>query len=389
MRPHHRRGILLPLIVLAALTATTPALADIENRWPSAVVADPGQASRREMLVSHGIRPLPEDLIRFLREGFPAPAPGQQPNLPREPRRKIDVVDAAIQEMGLTAERSAVPVLLEIAARTGPGGVSSVLRRDVEDLPIEAADTQVALARRVLSLNAVVALGLIGDTSAEPAILNLMRTETGSAFVTRGAEALGLMGSSAGMASLVMLASQPDNEDSVAAFRSVFVLTGRNYGYTTNTPLARRRELISELRIWSETPEAAVPPQRADVLRRLDTPPLATPVDPTSLRGLLRASVTLGANTREEFDTRFEARRTLDRITRERYDELRAIAEDTREELDIRRAAIRWLAVANPRKARSIVRAQKKDENPSIAEVARVVEQDIPDYIEEEKLRDQ
>ncbi|MBI1290064.1 hypothetical protein GC173_02305 [bacterium] len=386
MRMAQHRGMLLAcLLALAPLAANAPAESRSDSRWPAAIVADPGQAERRQILVSHGITPLPETLIPFLRDGFPAPAPGQNPNLPSEPARKIDVVNAAIQELGLTGASAGVPVLLEIAQRKGPAGVSSILRRDVEDLPIESADQQVALGRRLLSLNAVVALGLIGDPSAEPVILDLMRTETGTAFITRGAEALSLMGLTSGIPPLVALASNPDSTDSVAAFSSIYAIAGRNYGYTANTPLARRRELIAELRAWAETPEASLAPQRADVIRRLNNPPQPVVVDPTSLRGILRASMDLGKLTSEDYDRRYEARRVLQETGKERFDELREIAQNPYEELDIRSTAMRWLAVSDPRKARSIIRALKKDENPAIAESARVIDQDLPEYIKQEK----
>src|SRR5690606_14813019 len=74
-----------------------------------------------------------------------------------------------------------------------------------------------------------------------------------TAFITKGAVALGLMGSNDGLAPLVLLAREAESADSVAAFDSIFILTGRNYGYSVNTSIARRRQLIAELNQWFET----------------------------------------------------------------------------------------------------------------------------------------
>jgi hypothetical protein len=93
----------------------------------------------------------------------------------------------------------------------------------------------------------------------------------------------------------------------------------------------------------------------------------------------------LGRNTRDDFDRRLEARRQLSELAPRRFDELKVIAEDVREDLDIRRAAIRWLAVGNPRRARGILRKLRKDENAIIGETVRTVEQDIPEYIENQR----
>lgn len=361
-----------PICSLPAQPASTAASA----RWPAVTWPDPDQAERREILVSHGITPLPESMRRFLREGFPA---GNR-SLPAEPRLKLAVVDAVVQELALTGVRDALPELLEIAERRGPSGVTAILMRDFEDLPIDAVDQQLNLARRALSLNTVTALGILGDPGAEETILRLMRSESATGFVTKGAEALGLLNSSAGLPAVVLLASNPQGLDGVAAFRTIFTLTGRNYGVTEFTSVARRRQLIEQLNDWYRREGTNVVVVRGEVERRLFNPPAPPELDPSSLRGILRASTDLNS-----FDRRLSARQQLAADANNRFDELRAIAEDPMEDLDIRRAALRWMAMADARASRPTIRRAKRDENPIIVEMAGSVERDLPSYEAQQK----
>lgn len=338
--------------------------------WPRPVVSDPDLDTRRELLLRHGISPEGPDLLRFLREGFRESA---LPNgLPQAPPLKSTVINAAIVELGVTGQESAVPLLIEIADRKIPPGAERIINRDFEGIPISEVDRQVERMYQFLSLNAIVALGLIGDPAAEEVIIKRMTREDTPTFITRGAISLGQMGSKKGLSHLVSMAREVDSPQCVEAFRNIFILTGRNYGVTSNTSLARRRQMLKQLGDWYSDNIDSLTIHRTDVMRRLSNPPPEIPVELDSLRGLLRKSRDLG-----DFDGRIAATRQLGRVARNSYDELRSITEDEMEELDIRRAAMQWLASADPRRARSIVRRQTRDENQTIAEAAEYLLKDI------------
>lgn len=352
------------ILLLGAVSASAQ-----RPQWGQTIIDDSAATERRELLLTHGINPDAASLVRFLREGFP---PASMQNHPEQPLLKSAVVDAAIAELGLTAEESAVPILIEIAARRLPQGIERIIRRDFEQSPVEIIDSEMQKMRRVLSLNAVVALGLIGNQEAEPTILDLMRTETGTAFITKGAVSLGLMGSNEGLPSLVLLATQVESPDSPVAFRTIYTLTGRNYNVSENTSRARHRERVVQLKEWFESGGKDQPVYRLDVLRRMNTPPAPEPLDPASLRGALRASRDITS-----YDRRWTARNTLREITPNRFEELETIARDPLEDLDIRRAAMSWLAAVDPKEARKTIRRLADDENPIIAETSEVLDREI------------
>lgn len=376
-----RLSLPLPLL-LCILIALAPAALEAqfqqnsrelsERRVPSAVQATKQQ--RLEILMRHGVEEHTESLTRFLQEGFPEHAtPG---GLPRQPQLKTELVRMAMMTLGDRRAQEAVPVIERIAKRDIPSGVRSIIQMDFEQVPIEGRAEQTELMERLLSLDAVVVLGHIGDERAASTVLEVMRKESGTAFTVRGAVALGRMGRADGLPAVVLLASDYESDDSAEAFRTVYYLTGRNYGYNEFTSKARRRVLVQQLNEWYEKEGKEVEVRRVDVQRRTQAPPRREAVDPTSLRGALRESMNL-----QSFEARYEARAVLERIADDRFDELRAIVEDPYEDLDIRRAAMTWLGASDARRARSIVRRQRNDENTMIAEFARSFEQDLDEAI--------
>lgn len=367
----HRLTALIALLLFSVVYTASAQRMEL----PEPVIDDPGLAERRELLISHGIMPVPEEMIRFLRQGFDEE--GIPAGLPTEPRLKIQVVNETIAELGISGAEVAVPILIEIMERNPPPAVERILARDFEPIPIQRRKNQIDLARRMLSLNAVTALGLIGDEEAAGPVLETMRTESATGFTTKGAIALGQMGRNDGLASLVLLASQVDNPDSVAAFQAIYVLTGRNYDYGENTSLARRRQIVDDLRTWFENEGSELPVYRAEVLRRAANPPPPEIVDPQSLRGLLRQSRDV-----TDFDKRYAVREKLQQIAPARLDDLEKIARDPYEDLDIRRAAMVWLAATDPEEAKSIIKKLEDDENPVIARLAETMRDDIEDAIE-------
>lgn len=349
------------------LMVTTVAAA---TQWPRPIVPDPEIDERRELLLRHGVSPDGASLLAFLREGFQES--GLPRGLPRDPMLKSTVVNAAIVELGVTAQEMAVPLLSEIVKGNLPSGAERIALRDFESLPISELETQLERMHQMLAINAIVALGLIGDQAAERAVLERMTREGNAAFVTRGALSLGQMGSNKGLSHLYRMARNIESDDSAEAFRLIYVLTGRNYGVTPNTSLERRRQIVKDLGEWYLAHGETFQVQRSDVMRRMRNPPMTAPIDSGSMRGLLRKSRDLS-----DFDGRLAARRQLSRIAPDSFNELRSIAEDPVEDLDIRRAAMFWMASGDPRGSRRTLRRLRSDENALIAEVARQILNDV------------
>ncbi|MCC6547520.1 hypothetical protein IT570_10170 [Candidatus Sumerlaeota bacterium] len=342
-------------------------------------VPDTKAADRRQVLLSHGVNPFPADLMNFLQNGFSTASLPK--GFPDKPVLKSEVLNAAIVELGLTGVTESVPILTQIAEQKLSPAALRIVERDFEQIPIDKKDSQVSLMKQVLSLNAITALGYIGDASAAPAVLEQIRAQVATSFTTKGAIALGLMGKSDGLPGVVLLASDPTSDDSITAFETIYILAGRNYGYTINTPLAKRRDLVKQMKEWFEKEGASIVVNRQDVLRRLDNPPksFSDPGD-TSIRGLLQRTVDVS-----NYDSRYAARESLMKEAKAYFDEMKTIAQDKNEELDVRRAAMQWLVISNPKKARSIIRAQQNDENKVIADMAQSLEREIDRAQEYEK----
>lgn len=354
-------------------TQATPA-APTATPWRDTIVPDPGARARREMLLSHGINPEPAAMLRFLENGFDPKM--MERGLPDDPALKSAVVDAVLRELGLTAAPEGLPMLQRIAARNLPPGVLAIIERDFEAFPLNARDNQVSVMGSALSMNAVVGLGLIGDRAAAPVVLDAMRRERPTGFITNGAIALGQMGLNDGIPSVVLLASDPNSADSVAAFETLYVLTGRNYGYTRNTSMARRRQLVADMRQWFEQEGRSVPVYRSEVLRRMQRPLMPADMEPGSIRSLIRGTQDLG-----NYDRRYAARAELRRVSKARIDEFESIISDPLEDTDIRSGAMMWLAAADPKRARTVIRRYENDENRMVAETAKSLRADIREAI--------
>lgn len=337
------------------------------------------QATRHELLLSHGVETTPGAILAFLDRGFGDDIESQ--GLPQSPRAKTDVLIAGIEELGYQRAAEAAPVLAEIVDDRFPAGAAGVIARDAENLPIEEAETRVADYRRVVRLNAVVALGLIGDASAAPSVRRAMVGDEVGGFVTEGAIALALMDDPSGLAAVAGLATRASEDIIEGVYTAVFIVSGRNYGITPQSSPARRREAAQQLGEWTAANAATMPLSRRDILRRraegyrVPAPPLET------LRGALKAS-----RDPRNYDARYAARTRLQTLVPGSLPEVRAIVEDESEDIDIRWAAMEWFAASEPRQARKVLdRIADRDEVPTIRERARVLLEDIRQALAAEK----
>ncbi len=329
------------------------------------------QPERHQALLSHGINTDSESLLTFLQNGFPEAA--MRRGLPSRPEVKSEIVNAAMQELGYLQSRRAAQVFVRMLEGEMPPGVASILMRDVEIYPLEQATERRDLTAAILRLNAIVALGLIGDPSTADAILAAMQRETGGDFVTEGATALALLGDRRGLEPLVALTRRISQASLRPTFATIFFITGRNYGATENTSVARREQLVGEFAQWVRGEGATFVPSRADVLRRRSIGYVIPPPPMDSLRGMLK-----GSRSFDNYDTRYAARQQLQRIAQSASAELEEIATNPMEDIDIRWAAMDWLSASDPRGARSVIRnIARRDDNPTLRDRAAVLQDEI------------
>ncbi len=343
--------------------------------WPEPIFQDPELAERRELLLSHGVNPQPEEMIYFLNEGFSEKQ--LLGELPETPVLKSEIVNACIEELGVTGSVAAVPVLTQLVQKEFPPGVDRIVRMDFESVPIDEKKDAITFMKRALCLNSITALGYIGESAPIPVVLEAIRSETGTIFTTKGGISLGLMGSNEGIGPLVLLASEIESPSAVAAFDALYILTGQNYGVTQNTSLARRQLLLSQLKDWYEKEGAEAPVYRAEVLRRMKAPRITPQPDSSTLRGLLRMSRDVSS-----FEKRYAATEKLKGVAAERFDDLKSICLDEMEDLDIRRAAMLYLSGANPKKARRVLDRLEDDQNQSIAQYSISLQKDVREALE-------
>lgn len=370
-----------PFLVLALFAAIALAAspAPAEDFRPEAFLdqmREAGQRERSQRLLSHGVNPTPTGIVRFLEEGFASVDSGL--SMPPEPRAKTDVYNSAIAEAGFRRVRSAVPVLIRLVDGDPPRGLRDIIGMDLEPFPLDRAESARRDLEGVARLNAVIALGYIGDPAAADAVYRAMQREEGRAFITEGAVALALMGDTRGIALLPSLTRDFESGILPGVYESIFHITGRNYGVTRYTALPRRQQHHEDFQQWLARERDRFDPRRSDILRRraiglvIPDPPIG------ELRGALRAS-----RDGRDYERRYTGRQRLRSLGPGIAPQLREIAEDEMEDVDIRRAAMAWYAASDPREARSVIRGiRRRTSDPMIREVAERLEDDI-----EEQLR--
>jgi hypothetical protein len=322
--------------------------------------------TNRDLLMACGVNPDVDSMLRLLQEGIPPEA--EKRGLAGLPKYKCEAVSAAIQELGVKGDWRATSTLSEIARGQMPLGVQRILDRDLESTAIQLYDTTKAGFIRVLTQNAVVSLGLLGDENGLPALRDVLRGNHPAEVRYECAIAMGMLGSSEGFLTLSSLAQSSAAVESIAAFDGIYFLTGRNYGVWRETSIARREEAVRSLQAWVTSEGRNVKPIRTDILRRrIEGPPAAMP-DPGSLRSLLRTT----RNPVNQAE-RIKARNAIYGRPQGVSDEFRQLALDPMEDSDIRCEAARWYAMAQPKKAKDMLHRMRKDPNPSVAGTAETL----------------
>lgn len=333
---------------------------------PASLTADNDRArSRRDLLLSHGINPAPADLIQFLTDGFSDQARAR--GFPVDPELKSEIVNLAIEELARLRDASAAPLLERYAREDVPPGVLRIVQEDIERQSVDLMDPTRRAILQFFSLNAVVAIGLIGEPSSLAVVREVTARQPASRFQIEGAIALALLGSMEGFPRLLQYTRQETGGEALEAFRAVYFITGRNYRITAQTSRRRLTETNTRLQEWWDGEGRTFTPVRDDIIRRrLSGVPSSIDADRGTLQGLLRDTRNPGSQT-----ARVQARLRLRETAAGATTELRQLAEDPLTDNDVRIEALRWYAAYEPKEGRRLAKRLRRDENESVAQAAR------------------
>lgn len=360
------------LVLLAGvLLATLPAASYSQNELGVERLAKREDSGRTEVLLTHGINTDVPSLIAFLENGFPEQS--LRRGLPENPKEKTTVANAAIQELGFRQAPEAAPFLLRIVQGEKTKGITDVITRDTETLPLVSKETASLYFQNVLRFNAMVALGLLGDPVVGEGLYAVLQAQQNYAFEIEGAVALGLLGDSRALEILSAQIDSSKSEELHIAFQAVFFLTGRNYDVSQTASLAKRREAVSQFQSWYKENNATWKPDREGILRRREVGMLISNPPMGTIRGALRATKEFG-----NYDVRYTGRTFLRNKGNGIWEEYKLISLDPLEELDIRVAAMEWYAASAPKEAKKdFKKLEEKDENPEIRKKAQSLLEDI------------
>ncbi|MDK2972381.1 MAG: hypothetical protein PWP23_2136 [Candidatus Sumerlaeota bacterium] len=364
-----RRGMTNRALLWAALVVALAARATAATPYVEAL-AEQHREERHAVLIAHGVNISSEAVLDFVVNGFTEATLSR--SLPEQPKIKTEVINYAIHELGFMEAKEAVPVLTALVDGETTKGVRSILQYDAEPFAIsEEVDYRAGLMAYV-RYNSIVALGLIGDPAAAQSVRTAMLREEEIDFKSEAAVALGLMGDNRGLDYIINQAGDPTTDDQIGYFNAVYLLTGRNYGLTRNTSLAKRRKLYSDLQAWQASEGKNFAPNRVEILRRRVRGAATEDLPISSLRGALRATRSFG-----DYDLRYTARQRLRTLAPGAKDELRALSLDAFEDLDIRVAAMDWYAATDPKEAKSVMKDLRDDENEAVRRRAEMLVEDI------------
>lgn len=361
----------LLIIVLSSIAGSSQAQALAAPRATTAakrtanLPRDPAHAR----LVSHGLSINKQPLIDFLEHGFPKSAKAGK--LPDEPSEKTQLAVDAMARLAELRATEAVPMLIQIAAGNMPPGVAWLLQHDVNSTDRKTQTDFRSKALRLLQFNAVNALGVIGDKHALPIVQSVYAAERDNAARIQYTINLACLGDTSHLDFLVQLMAQGSRHQSAAAAEAFKIITGEDLGFTKSTPIRGRREKAAQAKDWYKANARTFVADPAAVLQRRMRPDVPLPMQPRSARDLVKLSTYYF-----DFDNKFhsrDAREKLQQGGRGFNEELKRIATDPNEDLDVRMEAMNWFFTANGEEARPLLKKLRKDENPEVGDKANTL----------------
>ena len=339
---------------------------------------DPVRVTRLRL---NGLAPEPLILTHFLENGF---APTTKPtDLPTTPALKTQIVIDAIIESARLQSVQATPVLGRLANGIPSNGVRRIIAWDSEQLRSAERPRFEAETVKILRLNAIVALGLIGDAESGYELSTVMRLEKDPELKIPCALALAAMGWRSGLSYLIDEVCRANRTTSPAAAQVLKTITGRDFGPEADDPVARREAAAKKWKSWWHSEGKNFRPDRTEILARRLVPPRRTiPRMPATVRDLLDC-VAYPNDPRWAIDGYTAYSQLLSKGAAV-FDELEKIVADKNENLRVRREAIllftqmttaahgdRPAATDQPKRAYRAIRWLGWDRNPEIGETAR------------------
>jgi len=341
----------------------------------------PSEPDRIERLRSHGLSPAPTILAHFLEHGF---APGTNlADLPTTPALKTQIVIDAIVESARQQVIPTAPTLGRLALGLLSPGIRTILDWDIQQQRSgERATFETDTIKR-LRLNAIVALGLIGDLDRTYELLAVFGREKDPAIKIPCALALATLGSRAGLSYLVDEVRRANRTTSVSAAQALKFIAGWDYGPTADDPILRRQAAAKDWKNWWKRDGKTFRPDRNQILARRLTPPIRpNPRDPRTVRELMDC-IAYPEDPRWTIDA-YDAHERLRLMGVAALDGLEQIITNKSENLVIRRQAImiysqmatvayarRTLPTHQPKRAYKTLWWLQWDRNPEIREAVR------------------
>ncbi|GAB4321909.1 MAG: hypothetical protein Kow0059_16790 [Candidatus Sumerlaeia bacterium] len=324
------------------------------------------RAVQIQALEDHLIAPTPQGLLAFLRNGFPPDVDWDAQ--PEFPANKTDVYLYALQELGRLRERAAFDIIAALARGETNPGLERIFARDLEAYRPADRPRRETVLRGAVRYNAIVALGLLGDTRALPILHEQFDQIGDERWRIQIALALATLGDGSHVSYLVELVKRQNQQDSVWAHDALRFITGKDWGYRSTTSVRMRDKLANDVALWWLGNRESFQPEPEQILRRRYFMREERRPVPVSVRDLLEA-----ASRYPDPQNRYHAnyaRTTLDRLGRTIVKDMRAIAEDVWEDVMVRREAMRRLYDLEGSDARGLLKKLRKDENPEVAALA-------------------
>lgn len=233
-----------------------------------------------------GLPTTDEALLRWMTEGLNGgQSLRQSPDLPKE-HAQLGV--DAIALFGVHRCTESVPTLIEIAAGRIPVGLAQLIEMDIMRMVSDERELYRTKATKIFQYNAVVSLGLIGDTRALPVVMASFRGEESAAARLQFANSVVLLGGIEGLDWLVTAVGSDEKRLSTAAARCIYILTGEDFGLTAVTSLAKRKTIAEKYTRWWKGARSSFQLDLHSVEMRRNAPVLESHGDESTLRGRLR-----------------------------------------------------------------------------------------------------
>lgn len=355
---------------LLALVAGSVAIAAPVNtgRQSAPAVIQPTPA-----LVTHGIGLKKEDLIRFLQQGFPGNI--DRAKLPPKPAEKSQLAIDAMERLTQLRAQDAVDLFISIASMQLPAGVEMLVQEDLNKTSPEGRQDFRNKALRLLQYNAIVALGVLGDQRAVPAIRQAFISELSAAAKIQYVLSLAMLGDGSGIDYLLSVIAQENRRESAAAAKVFYFMTGQDFGYTENTSARARRARAKMYKDWWKSNRTKFQIDTAAIIARRAQPDTPVVFEPRSTRDLLKLA-THYFDFENKLNTE-EARKKIATAGRSINKDLEKVATDPLEDLDVRMEAVNWYFEINRQDSRTLLKKLRRDENPEIVDKAKSLMEQI------------